>query len=74
MEFPPQVVSTKYDMCTMNVRNEPVPDMAFVVKREIPPRMEVETLLVSISKKHLSFGNKFDCVEGFRLYVFLKAK
>ena len=34
------------------------------VKRETPPRMEVEPLWVSTYKKHISFGNKFDCVEG----------
>ena len=45
----------------MNVRNEPVHDTAYVVKREPPPRMEVE---VSTLKKHISFGNKFDCVQG----------
>ena len=29
-----------------------------------PSRIEVETLWVSILKKHIKFGNKFDCVEG----------
>ena len=31
-----------------------------------PPRMEVETLWVSTWKKDISFGNKFDWVEGVR--------
>jgi len=33
-------------------------------KMRNPPRMEVETSWVSTSKKQISFGNKFDWVEG----------
>ena len=47
----------------MNVRNEPVHEIFCVVKHE-PHRTEEETLWVSTCKKYISFGNKFDCVEG----------
>ena len=36
-----------HELCTMNVRNEPLHDKACAVKREPLSRMEVETLGVS---------------------------
>ena len=48
----------------MNVQNQPVHVMACVVKREIPPHVEMETLWVSTWKKHIRIGNKQHWVEG----------
>jgi len=49
----------------MNVRNEPLHDMACVVKR-YPPRY-AEGNFVSLYKKDISFENKSDWVEGVML-------
>jgi len=47
----------------MNVQNEPIHDVACAVKRETPPVWRWK-LCEFEHQKIISFGNKFDCVEG----------
>ena len=48
----------------MNVRNEPFHDMACVVKCEYPSEWRWKLCESQHEKKDISFGNKFDRVEG----------
>jgi len=53
--------------CTMNVQNEPVHGMFFVLKRETPPVWRWKLCEFQHRKSISRFGNKFDCGEGVRL-------